>query len=119
MVKRAAMQQSAERHAGALMSAVTDELAAVKRCFEAVRQEPVQVQGGRSALPRLSGGALGASHLIRRIYATWTGLQVRLSCDRAGGPLCLAPLSSSRWRVPVHGTAEAALAYAAAWTSDR
>ena len=79
MVKRAAMQRSMERHAGALMSAISAELAAAKHCFEAVRQEPVQVQGGRSALPRLAGGALAASHLTRRITATWTSLQVPLT----------------------------------------
>ncbi len=97
MVKRAAMQRSAECHAGALMSAVGDELAAVKRCFEAVRQEPFQVQGGRTALPRLAGGALAASHLIRRITATWTSLQVCLLQDwlRCPAPPQFAQVTSA------------------------
>lgn len=77
MVKRAALERSLASHAGALARGLHAELAAVKRRFEGVRRGGAHAQAGRAEPPRLSGAALAASHLIRRLTLTWAALQAR------------------------------------------
>ena len=76
MVRRPAMEAVVQKHVAALLASLEAEFAAVQRRFEALRREPKQLQGGRTALPPVSGPALAASHLIRRITLAWAALQV-------------------------------------------